>query len=50
MTACPGNPACRLPGKADDGEQWGRHLEICHDDPGQDMNDWETELAFMLAD
>jgi RNA polymerase sigma-70 factor, ECF subfamily len=32
-----------------DGEQWGRRLEIYHDEPGQDMNEWETELAFKLA-
>jgi hypothetical protein len=31
-------------------EQWGCRLEISHDEPGQDMNDWETELAFKLAD
>ena len=33
-----------------DGERWGSRLEICHDEPGQDMNEWETELAFKLAD
>jgi effector-binding domain-containing protein len=33
-----------------EGEQWGCRLEIYHDEPGQDMNDWETELAFRLAD
>jgi hypothetical protein len=27
-----------------------RCLEIYHDEPGQDMNDWKTELAFKLAD
>ena len=32
-----------------DGEQWGCRLEIYHDEPGQDMNEWETELAFRLA-
>ena len=32
-----------------DGEQWGCRLEIYHDEPGQDMNEWETELAFKLA-
>jgi effector-binding domain-containing protein len=35
---------------APDGEQWGCRLEIYHDEPGQDMNEWETELAFKLAD
>jgi RNA polymerase sigma-70 factor (ECF subfamily) len=35
---------------APEGEQWGCRLEICHDEPGQDMNEWETELAFKLAD
>lgn len=33
-----------------EGERWGCRLEIYHDEPGQDMNDWETELAFRLAD
>lgn len=33
-----------------DGERWGCRLEIYHDDPGQDMSQWETELAFRLAD
>jgi hypothetical protein len=33
-----------------DGERWGCRLEIYHDEPGQDMNEWETELAFKLAD
>jgi effector-binding domain-containing protein len=33
-----------------DGERWGGRLEIYHDEPGQDMNEWETELAFRLAD
>jgi effector-binding domain-containing protein len=33
-----------------DGEQWACRLEIYHDEPGQDMNEWETELAFKLAD
>jgi effector-binding domain-containing protein len=32
------------------GERWGCRLEIYHDEPGQDMNEWETELAFRLAD
>jgi effector-binding domain-containing protein len=35
---------------APDGEQWACRLEICHDEPGQDMNEWETELAFKLLD
>lgn len=34
----------------DEGERWGCRLEISHDEPGQDMNEWETELAFKLAD
>jgi effector-binding domain-containing protein len=33
-----------------DGERWGCRLEIYHSDPGQDMDAWETELAFRLAD
>lgn len=33
-----------------EGERWGARLEIYYDEPGQDMNDWETELAFRLAD
>lgn len=33
-----------------EGERWGCRLEIYHDKPGQDMNDWETELSFRLAD
>jgi effector-binding domain-containing protein len=32
-----------------EGERWGCRLEIYHDEPGQDMNTWETELAFRLA-
>ena len=32
-----------------DGERWGCRLEIYHE-PGQDMSEWETELAFKLAD
>ncbi len=28
----------------------GCRLEICHDKPGQDMSEWETEFAFKLAD
>jgi effector-binding domain-containing protein len=35
---------------AAEGERWGCRLEIYHDEPGQDMNEWETELAFKLAD
>jgi effector-binding domain-containing protein len=33
-----------------DGEQWRCRLETYYDEPGQDMNDWKTELAFKLAD
>jgi effector-binding domain-containing protein len=33
-----------------DDERWGCRLEIYHDEPGQDMSEWETELAFKLAD
>jgi effector-binding domain-containing protein len=33
-----------------DGQRWGCRLEIYHDEPGQDMSEWETELAFKLAD
>ncbi|GAB3912944.1 DNA gyrase inhibitor [Microlunatus endophyticus] len=32
-----------------EGERWGCRLEIYRDEPGQDMNDWETELSFRLA-
>jgi hypothetical protein len=32
-----------------DGERWGSPLEIYHDEPGQDMSEWETELAIKLA-
>jgi hypothetical protein len=32
-----------------DGEHWGCRLEVYHDEPGQDMSEWETELAFKLA-
>ena len=32
------------------GERWGCRLEIYHDEPGQDMSEWKTELAFKLAD
>jgi effector-binding domain-containing protein len=33
-----------------EGERWGCRLEIYHDEPGQDINEWATELAFKLAD
>ena len=33
-----------------DGERWGCRLEVYHDEPGQDMSEWETGLAFKLAD
>jgi len=33
-----------------DREQRGCRLEIYHDEPGQDMSEGETELAFRLAD
>ncbi len=29
-----------------DGERWGCRPETYHDEPGQDMSEWETELAF----
>lgn len=34
-----------------DGDRWGSRLEIYLDDPAEqpDMNKWETELAFRLA-
>ncbi|WP_243063518.1 GyrI-like domain-containing protein [Humibacter sp. RRB41] len=32
------------------GERWECRLEIYHDEPGQPMDEWETELAFRLAD
>jgi effector-binding domain-containing protein len=37
---------------ADGGERWGCRLEIYLTDPSQepDMNKWETQLAFRLAD
>lgn len=37
---------------ADAGERWGCRLEIYHTDPADepDMNRWETELSFRLAD
>lgn len=33
-----------------DGQRWACRLEIYHDKPDQDMNEWETELAVRLAD
>lgn len=35
-----------------DGDRWGSRLEWYHSDPAEvpDMNEWETELAFRLAD
>ncbi|WP_020574211.1 GyrI-like domain-containing protein [Actinopolymorpha alba] len=35
-----------------DGDRWGCRLEFYHSNPAEvpDMNDWETELAFRLAD
>ena len=38
--------------ETDDGERWGARLEIYFTDPGQepDMDKWETQLAFRLAD
>ena len=33
-----------------EGERWGCRLEIYHDEPGQDMSEWKTQLAFKLAD
>lgn len=32
------------------GERWACRLEIYHSEPGQDMDEWQTELAFRLAD
>lgn len=32
-----------------EGERWGCRLEIWHDEPGQDMSEWKTELAFKLV-
>lgn len=32
-----------------EGQRWGCRLEIYYDEPGQDMSEWETELAFKLA-
>jgi hypothetical protein len=34
----------------ENGERWGCRLEIYLDEPGQDMSEWETQLAFRLAD
>ncbi|MFG2002920.1 GyrI-like domain-containing protein [Spirillospora sp. NPDC048911] len=36
----------------DEGEHWASRLELYHSDPAvqPDMNSWETELAFKLAD
>lgn len=34
---------------APEGERWGCRLETYHDEPGQDMSEWKTELAFKLA-
>jgi effector-binding domain-containing protein len=38
--------------ETDDGERWGGRLEIYFTDPGRepDMDKWETQLAFRLAD
>lgn len=38
--------------ETDKGDQWGCRLEIYHTNPDEepDMNKWETELAFRLAD
>jgi effector-binding domain-containing protein len=38
--------------ETDEGDRWGARLEIYETDPAQepDMNNWETELAFRLAD
>jgi effector-binding domain-containing protein len=33
-----------------EGDRWSCRLETYYDEPGQDMNEWETELAFKLAD
>jgi effector-binding domain-containing protein len=32
------------------GDRWRARLEIYHDEPGQPMDTWETELAFRLTD
>jgi hypothetical protein len=36
--------------KTDDGERWAARLEIYELDPPEDMDKWDTELAFRLAD
>lgn len=38
--------------EASDGEHWGCRLEVYHTDPRvqPDMNQWETQLLFRLAD
>jgi RNA polymerase sigma-70 factor (ECF subfamily) len=33
-----------------DGARWDCRLETYHDEPGQAMSEWETELAVKLAD
>jgi effector-binding domain-containing protein len=37
---------------SDEGERWGCRMEIYHTDPRDepDMNKWETQLAFRIAD
>jgi effector-binding domain-containing protein len=39
-------------GETDRGTRWGCRLELLHTDPAEepDMNKWETQLAFRLAD
>lgn len=32
-----------------EGERWRCRLEFYHDEPGQPMDEWETELAFLVA-
>jgi effector-binding domain-containing protein len=32
------------------GERWGCRLEVYKTEPSVDMNDWETDLVFRLAD
>jgi effector-binding domain-containing protein len=38
--------------ETDRGTRWGCRLELLHTDPAEqpDMNEWETKLAFRLAD
>jgi effector-binding domain-containing protein len=36
--------------RADGAERWGARLEIYQSDPPEDIDGWETELAFRLAD